>query len=194
MFSNLSRYASVPDVVAPDPRGRMLAAKDFRPLPEVTGTFTHTVDAGDRLDQLAATYYGQPLHYWHICDANPRFLSPLGLLGREPTVTTRFPLTGPAGPPPWGALLRKLSSTVGVIAASPTEEVTLVPQTQSIGGKPVTVLVEHFIRAVTVTYNNVNVDARALRAAITTTGFAVGPPVDGGQLGQQIVIPAAVNG
>jgi hypothetical protein len=187
MFSNLSRYEAVPDVVALDPRGRTLAAKDFRPLPEVTGTFTHTVDAGDRLDQLAATYYGQPLHYWRICDANSRFLSPLALLGKEPTVTTSFPLTGPAGPPPWDALLRKLSSIVGVIEASPAEEVAYVPQTRNS-------VTERVIRSVTVTYNSVNVDARALRAAIATTGFAVGPPVDGGQLGQRIVIPAAVNG
>jgi hypothetical protein len=194
MFSQLSRYREVPDVVALDPRGRVLTSRDARPLPEVTGTFRHTVDAGDRLDQLAATYYGQPLQYWHICDANPQFLSPLALLGKEPVVTTRFPLTAPAGAPPWAALLGKLSGTVGVVDAAVSEEVTLVPQTQSVGGKPVTVVVEQFTRAVMVTYNRNNLDVRALREAIMTAGFAVGSPADGGQLGQQIVIPAAVNG
>lgn len=30
----------------------------------------HRVVAGDRLDQLAERYYGDPLKYWLICDAN----------------------------------------------------------------------------------------------------------------------------
>lgn len=30
----------------------------------------HRVVAGDRLDQLAQRYYGDPLKYWLICDAN----------------------------------------------------------------------------------------------------------------------------
>jgi len=134
------------------------------------------------------------LQYWHICDANPEFLSPLGLLGKEPTATTRFPLTAPAEPPPWGALLDLLSGTVGVIDATVTDEVSLAPRTRTFDGKPVTVMAEQFSRAVTVTHNEVNVDAGALRDAITALGFAVGQPVEGGRLGQQIVIPAAVNG
>ncbi|WP_273942475.1 hypothetical protein [Kutzneria chonburiensis] len=96
MFGKLSRYRRVPDIAVADARGRVVAAKDFRPLPEVTGTFTHTVDSGDRLDQLAFTYYGQPLQYWHVCDANPEFLSPLSLLAKDPVVTVRFPVSAPA--------------------------------------------------------------------------------------------------
>jgi hypothetical protein len=30
----------------------------------------HTVKQGDRLDLLAATYLGDPLMFWLICDAN----------------------------------------------------------------------------------------------------------------------------
>ena len=101
MFSKISRYRKVPDVTAPDARGRMLAAKDLRLLPDVTGTFRHTVDGGDRLDQLAYKYYGQPLHWWNICDANPEFLSPLALLAKDPIVTARFPVTVASEPPPW---------------------------------------------------------------------------------------------
>jgi len=194
MFTKPSRYRSVPDTVAPDARGRVLVAKDARLLPDVTGTFTHTVDSGDRLDQLAATYYGQPLQYWHICDANPQFLSPLELLGKEPVVTTRFPLTVAAGPPPWAALLKALSGVVGVDDVAAAETVTLVPQQQNVGGQPVTVLVERFERSVSVTHNRVNLDAPALAAVITAAGFTVGPAVETGQLGQPIVIPPAVSG
>ena len=60
MFSKQSRYRRVPDIAVPDARGRVLAAKDIRPLPDVTGTFRHTVNSGDRLDQLAYSYYGEP--------------------------------------------------------------------------------------------------------------------------------------
>ncbi|HEU0128641.1 MAG TPA: hypothetical protein VFQ48_08570 [Pseudonocardiaceae bacterium] len=194
MFSKLSRYRRVPDVAVPDAQGRVLAAKDIRPLPEVTGTFTHIVDAGDRLDQLAFTYYGQPLQYWHICDANPQFLSPLALLDKEPVVTTRFPLTAPAGSPPWAALLEALSAAVGVQDVTVVEDVALVSQQQAVGGQQVTVTVERFTRAVLVTYNRINIDAPAVAEVITKAGFGVGPPADGGQLGHQIIIPVAVNG
>ena len=78
-------------MAVPDASGRVLPAKGARPLPEVTGTFTHTVNSGDRLDELAFTYYRRPLDYWHICDANPSFLSPLALVGAEPVGTTVFP-------------------------------------------------------------------------------------------------------
>lgn len=31
----------------------------------------HQVQAGDRLDLLAGRYFGDPLQYWRIVDANP---------------------------------------------------------------------------------------------------------------------------
>src|SRR5712691_13331319 len=60
-------------------------------------------------------------------------------------------------------------------------------------GQQVPVVVERFTRSVTVTYNRVNLDAPALAAVIASAGFAVGAPVEGGQLGRPIVIPAAVG-
>ncbi|MFI5910939.1 hypothetical protein [Dactylosporangium sp. NPDC051541] len=184
----------MPDVVTPDPRGRTLAAKDIRPLPVVTGVFTHTVAAGDRLDQLAATYYDQPQEYWHICDANPDFLSPLALLGRDVVVVTRFPLVAPTGDVAWAALLDTLSGTVGVRDVAVSDEVVLAAQTEQLNGAPRTVYRQQYRRAVLVTHNRVSIDARALRNAIIATGLAVGTPVEGGQLGRRIVIPAAVEG
>jgi hypothetical protein len=194
MFTKRSRYRPVPDIAVPDDRGRVLAAKGIRPLPDVTGTFQHTVDSSDRLDQLAYSYYGDPLQYWHICDANPQFLSPLALLGTEPVTTTFFPVAVDAGDPPWAVALSALFATLGVEDATVQEQADLVEQRQTVGGKQVTVVVQRFSRALLVTYNRINIDAAALSAVIMAAGFTVGPPTDTGQLGQQIVIPPAVAG
>ena len=79
MFSKISRYRNLPDVdrrrtraAVRSPRRtlRLLPDGDRRP----SGTRS---TQGDRLDQLAYTYYGQPRKWWRICDANPEFLSPL---------------------------------------------------------------------------------------------------------------------
>ena len=194
MFSPSSRYRQVPDVAVLDARGRVLAAKDLRPLPEVTGTFRHTVNAGDRLVQLGYSYYGRPLDYWHICDGNPQFLSPLALLDQESVGTSRFPVSVPTGNPPWAAVLRALSSTVGVQEVTVEEEIDLVEQRQTVSGQSVTVVVKQFNRALLVTHNQLTVDPVALTAVIAAAGFTVGTPVHRGQLGRPIVIPPAVNG
>jgi hypothetical protein len=93
MFASFSRYRKLPDVVTTDAKGRTLASKALRRLPSVSGTFQHTVADGDRLDHLTFKYYQQPTKWWRISDANPVFLSPQDLLGKEPVVTDRFPVT-----------------------------------------------------------------------------------------------------
>lgn len=191
VFSKLSRYRDVPDVTVPDADGRVVTAKDFRPLPAVAATFRHTVDSGDRLDQLSYSYYGEPLRYWHICDANPDFLSPWAMLDQEPVVTTAFPVS--AGPP-WSALLDALTARVGVEAARLDERVGLVPLTQIVGGQQVVVVTRQSAVLVLVTYNSVDVDVPAIREVISSAGFVAGPAVNVGQLGKQIVIPPAVGG
>jgi hypothetical protein len=179
VFSKQSRYRLVPDVTVPDARGRLVLAKDVRLLPDVTGTFRHTVVANDRLDQLAFTYYGQPLQFWRICDANPDVLSPLALLGQEAVVTTRFPVTPPPGDPPWSTLLRVLAGTVGVDAVTVAEEEAVTPQRRTV------------TRTVLITYNRFNTDAGGLAELIVSAGFTVDEPRDVGRLGQSIVIPVA---
>jgi hypothetical protein len=43
----------------------------FIPPPERFGTLQeHRVAAGDRLDNLAAKYLGDPQQYWRLCDGN----------------------------------------------------------------------------------------------------------------------------
>jgi hypothetical protein len=193
MFGPQSRYRTVPDIAVPDAQGRVVAAKEARPLPEVTGPFRHIVTADDRLDQLAARYYGQPLLFWRICDANPELLSPLALVDAEQVVTARFPVTL-TGTPPWAALRVALAGVVGVERVAVREEVTLVPRREQVDGRTVVVMVEHFVRAVEVTFNRVNVTAGTLADRIRAAGFQAGPATEIGQLGQEIIIPPAAIG
>jgi len=194
MFSKISRYRTVPDIAVPDAQGRVLPAKDIRLLPSVTGTFQHVVSQGDRLDQLAYTYYSQPLNWWHICDANPGILSPLALLDSEPVVTTQLTLAGGGGSPPWADLLRDVAALAGVERVEIVDDVQLVPESQQVNGQQVTVIVEVPVRAVLVTYNRLVTSPAAISAAVAQAGLTPGPGADIGQLGQQIVIPPAVTG
>jgi hypothetical protein len=188
MFSRISRYRKLPDVTTLDARGRTLAARTLRLLPDVTGVFRHTVEAGDRLDQLAYKYYAEPLHWWNICDANPAFLSPLSLIGKDTVVTVRFPVTV-SEPPPWAALFRSLAAMPGVEHVEVVEDVDLVPRSVTVSGQTIGAMVEHFSRSVLVTYNEQNLTAATVAAAIATARFVVAPFIRLDQLGQQIVIP-----
>jgi hypothetical protein len=194
MFSKISRYRNVPVVTAPDATGRELAAVDIRLLPDVTGDFRHTVDGGDRLDQLAYKYYNQPLQWWNIADGNPDFLSPLDLLDKGVVVTTQFPVSV-AGTPPWQAVFQSLLGRLGVEDVQAIENIQLIPkQVDAGGGQKVTIMDQQFSRAVLVTYNRMNVNADTLATLIATAGFTVAPFIELGQLGQDIVIPLTPTG
>jgi hypothetical protein len=77
MFEPTSRYQDVETIkmTLKDSRGepRVVSYKRRRFLPP-GGTMTtlaeHTVVQGDRLDNLAARYVGDPEQFWRICDAN----------------------------------------------------------------------------------------------------------------------------
>lgn len=195
MFSKNSRYRKLKDVVTTDPKGRNLQSKTLRPLPEVSGVFLHTVEEVDRLDHLAYKYYKQPRKWWRICDANPEFMSPQALLGKEPVVTARFPLTFEENgvQPPWAELLRRLSEVIGVEDVRVVEEeVELVPEERTIGAQQVTVFVPRYERAVIVRYNQMNVNAGDLADVMTAVGFGVDQPQNIGRIGKQIVVPPNV--
>lgn len=194
MFSKISRYRKQPDIVTIDNKDRVLASRDLRLLPEVSGTFFHTVEEVDRLDHLAYKYYKQPRKWWRICDANPEFMSPQVLLGKEPIVTDRFPLTfhGNGTQPPWADLLMNLSETLGVEDVKVVDDIRLVPEEQTINGQLVTVYAEHFERAVIVKYNRMNLSAENLASIITDTGFEVSQPENVGRIGKKIIIPPDV--
>ena len=58
----------------------------------------HTVTKGDRLDNVAAKYLGDPEQFWRICDAN-NALRPYELtdrIGRKINITLPEGIPGPA--------------------------------------------------------------------------------------------------
>jgi len=79
MFDSSSRYASLPTATlkVPDP-GADGGARDVRyvtrriipPAEDATTLVEHTVAQGERLDQIAARYSGDPAQFWRICDVN----------------------------------------------------------------------------------------------------------------------------
>ena len=189
MFSPLSRYRKLPDVVTTDAKGRTLASKALRLLPSVSGIFQHTIEDGDRLDHVAYKYYRQPTKWWRISDANPVFLSPQELFGKEPMVTDRFPVTFNGPQPPWAALTRNLNERAGIAKVTVIETVQLAPELRTVGNQTVTVQAERFERAVVVTYNQLNVTTSTIRSLLTAAGFVIGPPEPQTRVGQQITIP-----
>ena len=196
MFSKLSRYRKLPDIVTIDVKGRTLGSKSIRLLPDVSGVFLHTVEEVDRLDHLAYKYYKQPKKWWRICDANPEFMSPQALLGKEPIVTTRFPLTfsGNGSWPPWSDLFGQLPEIVGVESFYVSQEVELVQKEETIGGEEVTVYVKRIEHSLIVTYNQTNLSTKDLSDLITDAGFEVAEPENIGRIGKNIIIPPDVVG
>lgn len=130
MFSKISRYRDVSDTVSLDAKGRVLASKGLRISPEVAGRLEHTIEQGDRLDQLAYKFYKQPRDWWRIADANPGFMSAEALLGNEPETRVEIPLTWEGSLPPWSALLQTLARTLGVHVATMGVAEQTVPQVE----------------------------------------------------------------
>jgi hypothetical protein len=128
------------------------------------------------------------LQWWNIADANPAFLSPLALIGKDAVVTTRFPLNVTAAPL-WTNLFVAVRAVLGVEDVEMEENVQLVPQQVTVSGQTITAIVEKFSWAVLVTYNRLNVTAATLATAIEAAGSSVMPFVEVSQLGQEIIIP-----
>jgi hypothetical protein len=72
-FAANSRYAGIPVATTTDVDGRQLVYLTRRFLPPLDGfsfVGTHRVAAAERPDLLAQTYFGDPLQFWQLCDAN----------------------------------------------------------------------------------------------------------------------------
>ncbi len=75
MFEPTSRYYDIETVkmTVGDADPRVISYKRRRIIPSGETMMTlveHTVAQGDRLDNLAARYIGDPEQFWRICDAN----------------------------------------------------------------------------------------------------------------------------
>ena len=76
MFEPTSRYYGIETVkmtVGDNEGARVISYKRRRIIPSGETMMTlveHTVTQGDRLDNLAARYVGDPEQFWRICDAN----------------------------------------------------------------------------------------------------------------------------
>jgi hypothetical protein len=74
MFEPTSRYYGIETVkMTAGEDARVISYKRRRIIPSgatVTILVEHIVTEGDRLDNLAARYVGDPEQFWRICDAN----------------------------------------------------------------------------------------------------------------------------
>jgi len=67
-----SRYYGTPTLqfTLPDGTPVMYLARRIVPQPAIYPTHSYVIVDGDRLDNLAAQFLGDPLLYWMICDAS----------------------------------------------------------------------------------------------------------------------------
>jgi predicted NBD/HSP70 family sugar kinase len=80
VFEATSRYSKLEQImittVDPDGAARTVTCVRRRFLPGTAGQTTlveHLVVDGERLDNLAARYLGDPTQFWRVCDANEVF-------------------------------------------------------------------------------------------------------------------------
>lgn len=92
IFPPTSRYALTPTASFERVDGSIVSylTRRFVPLPEDFALLqTHGVVQGERLDNIAAHYLGDPEQFWRLCDAN-RALRPEELtetIGRQLRIT-----------------------------------------------------------------------------------------------------------
>lgn len=78
--SSRYRYVGVATMALPDGTAVAYFRRRFVPQPErLERQAEHRVESGDRLDNLAARYHGDPELFWQIADAN-RAMRPADLL------------------------------------------------------------------------------------------------------------------
>lgn len=99
MFDRTSRYSEVEtgelQRVAQDGSTITLRYKRRRPIPRPETHLLlaeHVVVDGDRLDNIAARYTGDPTQFWRLCDANGVF-HPDDLVA-EPGTIVRMAVAG----------------------------------------------------------------------------------------------------
>jgi hypothetical protein len=101
LFASTSRYYGLPveNLVLADGTIVAYVTRRFVPAPQRFQTLQlHTVTQGERLDNIAATFLGDPDLFWRLCDAN-RAMRPEALTdtpGRTLRITLPAGITGNA--------------------------------------------------------------------------------------------------
>ncbi len=101
LFAPTSRYYGLDTetLVTADGRTIVYVVRRFIPPPESFQLLQeHTVTQGERLDNIAARYLGDPELFWRLCDAN-RAMRPEDLVakpGRRLRITLPQGITGTA--------------------------------------------------------------------------------------------------
>jgi len=193
MFSKISRYRKLVDVVTEDPRGRELASKALRIIDDVEGVIEHTIEESDRLDHLGYKYYKQSRHWWRICDANVEHFSPLEMLGKTPLKTCQIALRGDEDvhPYPWNPLKAVITAMLGVEDVQSQESTQRVQVNRSVGSETVLVEADEFSRAVIVRYNSHLVTHMEIADELRAHGYSIAEPMLIGRIGKTLVIPRA---
>jgi hypothetical protein len=97
LFDPTSRYFHIEDAELTNNFGEIIRYKKRRFIPrseENTILQELTIIAGDRLDNISARIYDDPLQFWEICDANgDSMMHPLELT-EVPGTVIRIPLPG----------------------------------------------------------------------------------------------------
>lgn len=102
-FPPTSRYAAVTVVTYTNPDGTEIVylKRRFVPPPDRFALLQeHKVTQGERLDNIATRYVGDPLQFWRLCDAN-RAMRPDEL---TETIGRKLRITLPEGIPAVGTL------------------------------------------------------------------------------------------
>jgi hypothetical protein len=98
LFAPTSRYAATETATIEDADGKAIIylRRRFLPPPEILSLLSeHIVTQGERLDNIAAQYIGDPEQFWRLCDAN-RAMRPGDLTIR---IGRRLRITLPEGVP-----------------------------------------------------------------------------------------------
>jgi Base plate wedge protein 53 len=75
-FDQSSRYYPVPLATFASPDGRQISYVLRRLIPQPETLYpirNYIVNGSDRVDNIAASQYGDPTQFWQLCDANAVF-------------------------------------------------------------------------------------------------------------------------
>lgn len=101
LFPFTSRYYSVGTAMlaTASEKPTVYLRRRFVPPPEKFALLQeHRVAEGDRLDNIAAHYLGDPEQFWRICDAN-RAMNPFDLARQPQAIDRTLRITLPEGIP-----------------------------------------------------------------------------------------------